>query len=387
MDIPFVVPTRLCFNPSMPVLLACPDCGGSLTNEGAVLRCACASWPVVADIPILAPWARNRRFTPEEALARHLPPPRGFSARLLRRLLPGTRPILRQISRSDCTFLELAAELGRTRDLDYFRYRFSDLSYVASVALLAPLSRGPVLDLACGAGHLIHALLRQLPKSVVVGLDLNFTLLYLAKRFVAPGALLVCADASRRLPFLDGVFESAVGADAFQYLADPAGTAGELLRVTRGSIVLPHFFDPGLVPGVPRYLEPCLQALAPRSPRLYAEHSLLQTFLDRRELDLSRPGAAPDDVVSVTAGVEPRLYPDARLFAAGSTLNPLYEVREEGDAIQLRRRSLSAAHDERYRRYEAWMPETLTVTREQIAAADPELVRKFVLLDLPPNYC
>src|SRR5436190_17307287 len=110
----------------MPELLACPDCAGPLKNEGRLLRCACAAWPVVEDIPILTPWARNRSFTVEEVLARHLPPPAGLAGRLLRRMFPGTGAIGKAILDRDATFLDLAAALGRTRDLDYFRYRFSD---------------------------------------------------------------------------------------------------------------------------------------------------------------------------------------------------------------------------------------------------------------------
>ena len=58
------------------------------------------------------------------------------------------------------------------------------------------------------------------------GLDLNFTLLYLARRFVAPTALYVCADASGRLPFRDGAFEASLCADTFKYLADRSTEKG-----------------------------------------------------------------------------------------------------------------------------------------------------------------
>ena len=63
----------------MPELFACPECSGPLKNEGFSLRCGCATWPVVEEIPILAPWARNRTFPVEEMLARHLPPPSGLA--------------------------------------------------------------------------------------------------------------------------------------------------------------------------------------------------------------------------------------------------------------------------------------------------------------------
>jgi len=369
----------------MPDLLACPLCAGSLQNEVARLRCGCGTWPVVAEIPVLLPWAHNRSLSAGELLARHRPPAEGLGAKILRRLLPAEGALETAVSRRDATFLDLVAALGRTRDLDYFRYRFSDLSYLATAALLTPLTRGPLLDLGCGAGHGIHAMFRRIPRSLAVGVDANFTLLYLAKRFVAPAALFVCADASARLPFRDGVFEAALSADTFQYLPDGASTARELLRVTRGPILLSHFYRPAAPASFDA--QEALKVFAGRSPRLHDEDAILETFFSRRELDLSRPAPERDDVVTLTAGLEAMAYPGADYFVSGSALNPLYEVREEGDLLQLRRRSLSEKHDKRYRKYAAWLPETLTVTREQVASADPDLVRKFILLDLPPNYC
>ena len=374
----------------MPDLFACPECSGPLKNEGLSLRCGCAAWPVVEDIPILAPWAKNRSFTTEELLARHMPPPTGLARKILRRLLPPTGAIGEAIANRDATFIDLAGALGRTRDLDYFRYRFSDLSFITTAALLTPLNRGPVLDLGCGAGHMVLALFRRIPKSIVVGLDLNFTLLYLARRFVAPSALYVCADASARLPFRDGAFEASLCSDTFKYLSDRSGAARELQRVTRGPIVLSHFYDPHFQgEGVPAPLDPqeCAAMFSARTPLLHRELPLLETFLERRELDLGRPGASREDVVSLTAGLEPRVYPGADYFVTGSTINPVYEAQEDGDSLRLRRRFLSDKYSEAYRKYDAFMPESLTVTKEQVAAGDPELVRKFVLLDLPANYC
>ena len=298
----------------MPELLACPDCGGPLKNEGAQLRCGCAAWPVVADIPLLVPWARNRRFALEEVLARFLPPPTGLAGKLLRRILPGTGALGDAVADRDATFLDLAAALGRTADLDYFRYRFSDLAYISSASLLTPLSRGPILDLGCGAGHLTEAVFRRVPKSLVVGLDHNFTLLYLARRFVAPSALYVCADGSARLPFRDGAFEAAVSSDAFKYLPDRAGAARELLRVTRGPLLISHLGHPSVrEPGTPEPLAPAayLDFFAPRAPRLYCEAELLETFLKTRSLDLSHPTTASDDVLSLAAGVDPAVLPGA----------------------------------------------------------------------------
>ena len=373
----------------MPDLFACPSCRGPLTRELESLRCGCASYPVVEGIPIITPWARGRSFRLEEVLARHLPPVEGIVAKILRRLMPGTGRIYDAVTNRDATFLELASELGRTNDLDYFRYRFSDLSYLSTAALLTPLAQGPVLDLGCGAGHLAHALSKRIPRGLIVGLDLSFTLLYLAKRFVAPSALFVCADASAPLPFRDGAFEAALCSDTFNYLPDRAAAAHELLRTVRGPLLLSRLADPSFqARGGQPPLEPeaYLSMFAARSPRLHRDRDLLDGFLKKRVLDLTAANASREEVLTLTAGVESKVWPGADFFVSGTELNPIYEVQEEGGALKLRRKFINERYTEVYRAYDEFLPESLTVTREQIAARDPELVRKFVLLDLPANY-
>jgi SAM-dependent methyltransferase len=374
----------------MPDLFTCPSCRGSYERTPDSLRCACGTWPVVEGIPILTPWARGRTFTLGEILARHRPAAQGFADKILRRLFPGTGRMADAAMNREASFLELAEALGRTADLDYFRYRFSDLSYLAAAALLTPLDRGPVLDLGCGAGHLTYALSRRIPRGIFVGLDLNFTLLYLARRFLAPAALFVCSDASAPLPFRDGAFEAAVCSNTYNYLPDRAATARELLRVTRGPLLLAHlddpsFHGPGSLP--PLKPEDYVAMFAARGVRLYRERELLESFLRTRTLDLTRTSDSASDILSLAAGVEAKVWPGADYFVTGTQINPIYETHEEGGSIRLKRRFISDRHSEAYRAYEEFLPESLTVTREQIAAADPELVRKFVLLDLPPLYC
>jgi hypothetical protein len=91
-------------------------------------------------------------------------------------------------------------------------------------------------------------------------------------------------------------------------------------------------------------------------------------------------------VITLTAGVEPKVWPGADYFVTGTELNPIYDAQEEGGALRLKRKFISDRYAEVYRAVDEFLPESLTVTREQIASRDPELVRKFVLLDLPPNY-
>jgi hypothetical protein len=206
---------------------------------------------------------------------------------------------------------------------------------------------------------------------------------------VLPSGLFICADASARLPFRDGAFESALCSDTFNYLPDRAATARELLRVAKGPLLLSRLADPSFRGrGALAPLEPdaYLSLFAARSPRLHRDRDLLESFLRTRSLDLTKTSDSRDDVLTLTAGVEAKVWPGADYFVSGSQLNPIYETREEGGSLRLTRRFISDRYSEVYRAYDEFLPESLTVTREQVASADPDLVRKFVLLDLPPLY-
>lgn len=358
--------------------LACPLCGGGLAPAGAALACGCGRWPVVDGIPVLHRWALGTSPGLGALLARFRPPAATLGEKIARRLVPAAGRLERAVRRPGATFLGLLAEIGRETDLDYFRYRFSDASYLSSAALLTPLAKGPVLDLGCGAGHLARALGKRVGEAQVVGLDASFPLVWLARRFVAPGASFVCADGAARLPFRDGAFEAAYCADAFNYLPDRAGAARELARVARGPLLLPRLADPGFAgrgAQAPLPPEDYRRLFEGRAPRLYRDRDLLEAFLARGVLDLSAPGGGPSDVLTLAAGVEPRVFEGADFFLGGGAINPLYAVREEGDVLHLSRRAPGS------------VPERLTITRAQVAAADPALVRARVLIDLPRGYC
>jgi SAM-dependent methyltransferase len=362
------------------IALACPSCDAELRDEGDAVRCPCGPWPVVAGIPVLLPWALGRRPSLGDVLARFRPPARGLLARLSRRLFSGAAELELAAADPDAAFLELAGALRQSADLDYFRYRHSAPAFVAAAALLRALDRGPVVDVGCGAGHLLRALSRRLPDAALAGVDATFPLLYLAKRFLCPRAFLVCADVSRRLPFRDGAFEAGVSLDAFNYLPDGEVAARELQRVVRGPILIPHLLDPAyrsphLRPPLPPDAYRAL--FAGREPRLYREEDLFKAFVDRRILDLSAPSEQPTGTLTLVAGVAPRVYEGADFFAVGKALNPIYEAAPEGEKVRLRRRP--GPHG-------AWLPEELVVDRAALESGDPALAARFILLDLPERY-
>jgi SAM-dependent methyltransferase len=114
---------------------------------------------------------------------------------------PGDR--LRSAMRA--TTLRDAVELlGFGRVGTYFLHRWSDPSWLAALALTAahPPGGRPVVDLACGAGHLLRHLALHGHRELT-GVDVVFAKLWLARRFVLPAdapVALVCADLTAPWP-------------------------------------------------------------------------------------------------------------------------------------------------------------------------------------------
>ncbi|MBP2328377.1 ubiquinone/menaquinone biosynthesis C-methylase UbiE [Kibdelosporangium banguiense] len=133
----------------------------------------------------------------------------------------------------------------RSRGVDqelmgYFLCRFGQPRHLAALTCLQvlPDDDRPVLDLACGFGHLAHTIVQWPRSRPVVGVDRNFFQLWVAKRHIAPEAMFVCADAGDGLPFPDDTFGGALCSDAFHLLPGKQFCLDELRRCTPGGPIL-----------------------------------------------------------------------------------------------------------------------------------------------------
>ena len=171
-------------------------------------------WPVVEDIPFLR---ADRPELAREALAkldagdetgalmllladqdswaRTPPPSEDDRARLLRDV-------------DALGFRDACSLLGFGPVGTYFAHRWSDPTFLSGLALAEAYWPGPdsVFELACGPGHFLAAFARA--GAPVAGGDLVFSKLWLARRYLAPGARLVCFDAGAPWPLRDGAFQT-----------------------------------------------------------------------------------------------------------------------------------------------------------------------------------
>jgi uncharacterized protein YbaR (Trm112 family) len=110
--------------------------------------------------------------------------------RLARFLLDRTQ----DLTATDVTSL-FYGNYSRSEMANYFMFRFGQPRHLAALTIASILKErgGPILDLACGMGHLTHyfAWDRESQRKVI-GIDRDYFRLYVAKNFMAPAADFIC---------------------------------------------------------------------------------------------------------------------------------------------------------------------------------------------------
>ena len=220
------------------------------------------------------------------------------------------------------TLREAMDLLGYGRVGDYFAHRWSDPTYLAGLALLEQHWPGdrPVVEVACGIGHFLREL-DQRGAGPLVGVDVVFSKLWLAQRFVCPAARYVCADVTDGLPPLDlpaGAYVLCV--DALYFLRDkPVAVAA--MRALGDTVVVGHAHTPAEVhsSGEPLTTEQYADLLG--ADVVYDDDELTSAFLERRPPVAGVPDGAR--AVALVSGPTGR-GPDLARPVGPVRPNPLY---------------------------------------------------------------
>jgi hypothetical protein len=186
---------------------------------------------------------------------------------------------------------------------DYFAHRWSDPTFLSGLALAQAHWGTPatVVELACGAGHFLRAFAGH--AATVVGCDLVFAKLWLARHYVAPGATLLCFDAAAPWPLPDTAADLLFCHDAFYFLPDKPHVAAEMQRVAPRVLVghMHNALVDNLSAGAP--LDPAGYAALFPAPVLFDDRELTTALIEARA---PRPSAslasAPAIALTVGAG-------------------------------------------------------------------------------------
>ena len=267
----------------------------------------------------------------------------------------------------------------------YFAHRWSDPTFLSGLALAEAHWNKPsrVFELACGAGHFLREFARVAPQ--VAGGDVVFAKLWLARRFVAPDARLVCFDAAHPWPIAGGAADLMFCHDAFYFLPDKPHVAAEMLRVAgSGRVLVGHAHNAlvdNLSAGSP--LDPAGYAALFGASLLYDDRELTAALIEARAPVPSCELDAAPAIALATGPAPPRpVLGGLALPPPGAMLrrNPLYE----GDLL--------AWPSERYRsEYAALATYPSTPAAPQTAWLDDDAqvaswARRRELVDLPARW-
>ncbi len=293
-------------------------------------------WPIVEGIPYLrtgrdaliadalhlldaGPGRRGGRALAGRPgrLGRHAAPARGRS-----------RVLLRDADRVN--FREAMDRLAFGPVGTYFAHRWSDPTFLSGLALAEAHWTGParVFELACGAGHFLREFARCAPE--IGGADVVFAKLWLARRFVAPTARLLCFDAAAPWPIEDRSADLLFCHDAFYFLPEKPHVAAEMRRVSAGPVLVGHAHNAladNLSSGAP--LDPAGYAAMFGAPLLYDDAELTRALVEaRRPRPADAEALADAAAISLAASAPPPRPIEAGLAVPppGAALrrNPLY---------------------------------------------------------------
>jgi len=434
-------------------LLRCPFCAGKLRMsdtsprageiEYNVLSCHCSSYPVVAGIPFLKREnpankviALIRAQRHHEALLTLIQPvsPALAPARVKSLPVIGKVRKLRHLAHrmALATWRKRATELlnnaedsstarqffelywgKKSENFNYHAFRFGQPRHLVALSF-ATLIRDvnkPILDLACGCGHITRALTHQAVGQTVVGVDDLFFGLYIAKHLIAPGAEFVCCSAEHSLPSANGAFAVAFCSDAFHYITNKAACIRELKRLIAkdGTIFLvwvhnalfrrpydgqplpPEGYD-ALLDGFPH--------------RLVDDRIVLKRYLEKQGSALAKctdvASVAQAPLLSLVASHRTEVFQDYGPFAQWPhgqgrlALNPLYTVTPDNghDSFRLNRSYPSAFFKEEHAESAEYLPEHLETSAAlfddlehgRITPEIESLIDRAVVLDIPERF-
>ncbi|MBN2098735.1 MAG: class I SAM-dependent methyltransferase [Dehalococcoidia bacterium] len=306
----------------------------------------------------------------------------------------------------------------------YLKHRFSSPTFWSLYAYVPVLKqkRERILDLCCGTGHASFVISACVEPRELVCADNMFGSLYAARKYFAPQAQFVCLDANCPLPFRDGVFTSVLMLDAFHLVQARASLAHEMERIlsAQGLLLVPHLhnslkYNPSAgKPLTPSGWAGLFHRLAVKG---IPEAALVEDFMLRDRLDLTRDypedemdssdavhlvGSADSTLLKVFEEVSREFLSQRR----NPVINPTYQIdRRQGEVI-LRRQFPSESFRKEYPLAEKHLPEecslsgglaevvtgtSLSASIDRLSEEDSrkleDLMRKFVVVNVPEGYC
>ncbi|MBL7124599.1 MAG: class I SAM-dependent methyltransferase [Dehalococcoidales bacterium] len=429
-------------------LIKCPYCGSSFKvgdarqGKGGQLingyvRCECNEFPVLEGILKLSDRHSNthlvelvKKGRAKSALALSFWETGNRTiAPFFRTKKRATEPLLtlavlrakygyRRYLNDKATFLGL---FGKTSRQNYLRHRFSSETLWLVYPFIPLLkSRTRILDLGCGTGQASFIISSYAKPKDLICADQSFRSLYVAKKYFVRNAEFIALDANYKLPFNGNLFDCIFMLDTFHYVQAQALLATEMERILspEGLLLLLHLHNSlNYNPSAGQPLSPSdwVDLFHQLPIKAFPEEKLIKDFILKGRLDLARGfrqpelnasrafcliGTSNDSIFKTYDEVQSALLSNKDNLI----INPIYKIRRQNDSLLLQRRSLSKSFRQEFPLSVEYLPQQYIISgklakimKGDILASNElldddlpsieDLMSKFILINVPPNYC
>jgi SAM-dependent methyltransferase/uncharacterized protein YbaR (Trm112 family) len=304
-------------------------------------------------------------------------------------------------------------DYSQSEMVNYFTFRFGQPRHLAALEIASIIKErgGPILDLACGMGHLTHYFTwGEQHQRQVIGIERDYFRLYLAKNFMAPEADFICQWADRPLPFPAGSFDSIFCSDAFHYFLNKVGCLREMEQVLapNGLIAITRLGNLEQKPneGYELTVDGYSRLFNGIKHVFLGEEELIDSYLKKHKTNL-QPKKITEEIrsqkwLSVVMSKEDSVFCDHGNFSeyphsVGQLIkNPIYAsaTKTSFNNLTLNFEFPSEHFAFEDQRYQSYTPEQVSISEELLTSLEAgtrtseleELIAQFVLVGVPKKF-
>ncbi|WP_031427128.1 class I SAM-dependent methyltransferase [Flavimarina sp. Hel_I_48] len=249
-------------------------------------------------------------------------------------LPPPENEALDQILDKNTGFLETMRLLNYGPVTEYFAHRTTAPTFLSGLTLLqlGAQKEVPLIEVACGAGHFLRTL--EANGYQATGIDLVFSKLWLARKFMNVQGPLICADTMGKPIFKPTKPATVFCHDAFYFFEKKEKVLENLRKLAAGgSIIVGHVHTNAIDHGVSGHpiSEKEYRDMAPKNTMFYADKELVDFWLNPNEKQGITPLQSGDHpVVSWIENPSDEINDPLNEFAGELHLNPMLSEGEKG---------------------------------------------------------
>jgi len=302
---------------------------------------------------------------------------------------PPENAALDQILDENTGFLETMQLLNYGPVTEYFAHRATAPTFLSGLALLqlGAKKKQPLIEVACGAGHFLRSL--EANGFSVAGIDLVFSKLWLARKFMNIRGALICADSMAKPLFTPKKPNTVFCHDAFYFFKNKDKVIENLRQLAfGGSVLVGHVHTNAIDHGVSGYpiSEAEYREMATENAAFFGDSGLVDFWLNSEEKQVIQPLiSGKNPVVSWIENPPEKAGKPLDQYAADLHLNPILSETEKGLQVNWPTPGYKEEYETEMPYFDPKKLEQIDLNRLKTAAKAQKLTyfKQRILLDTP----